>query len=200
MAQLFPVAKKLWVGPYLVLQDSNLSHGLVSPAVLHPHFLYSRFFFYFTKYCLKFLTNQQGKSYYIFLIITIILMLFKVIFYYLSSYLFSSAVCYLLIFFNVLVFRSELAYFCGASILKINNFIIIIIWRTLVSAVMNLRVPWNAGNFLTSCKPVSFSRRTLHHGVSIIIIIIIIIKLTLLELGFICRRPWIFMLVGWKAV
>ena len=39
-------------------------------------------------------------------------------------------------------------------------------WRTLVSAVMNLRVPWKAGNFLTSCKPVSFSRRTLHHGVS----------------------------------
>ena len=39
-------------------------------------------------------------------------------------------------------------------------------WRTLVSAVMNLRVPWNAGNFLTSCKPVSFSRRTRHHGVS----------------------------------
>jgi len=38
--------------------------------------------------------------------------------------------------------------------------------RTLVSAVMNLQVPWNAGNFLTSCKPVSFSRRTLHHGVS----------------------------------
>ena len=40
-------------------------------------------------------------------------------------------------------------------------------WLTLVNAVMNLRVPWNAGNFLTSCKPVSFSRRTLHHGVSI---------------------------------
>ena len=39
-------------------------------------------------------------------------------------------------------------------------------WRTLVSAVMNLQVPRNAGNFLTSCKPVSFSRRTLHHGVS----------------------------------
>ena len=38
--------------------------------------------------------------------------------------------------------------------------------RTLVSAVMNLRVPWNAGNFLTSCKPVSCSGRTLHHGVS----------------------------------
>jgi len=39
-------------------------------------------------------------------------------------------------------------------------------WRLLVSAVMNLRVPQNAGNFLTSCRPVSFSRRTLLHGVS----------------------------------
>ena len=39
-------------------------------------------------------------------------------------------------------------------------------WQTLVSAVMNLRVPLNTGNFLTSCKPVSFSRRTLHYGVS----------------------------------
>ena len=39
-------------------------------------------------------------------------------------------------------------------------------WRTLVNAAMNLRVPWNAGNFLTSFKPVSFSRRTLHPGVS----------------------------------
>ena len=39
-------------------------------------------------------------------------------------------------------------------------------WRTLVSAVMNLRVLSNAGNFLTSCKPVNFSRRILHHGVS----------------------------------
>ena len=39
-------------------------------------------------------------------------------------------------------------------------------WRTLVSAVMNLRVSWNAGNFLTSCQTISFSRRTLHHGVS----------------------------------
>ena len=39
-------------------------------------------------------------------------------------------------------------------------------FRTLVSAVMNLRVPWNAGNFLTSCKPVSFSRRTLHHALT----------------------------------
>jgi len=39
-------------------------------------------------------------------------------------------------------------------------------WRTLVSAVMNLWVPRNAGNFLTSCKPVSCSGTTLHHGVS----------------------------------
>jgi len=39
-------------------------------------------------------------------------------------------------------------------------------WRALVNAVMNLRVPYIAGNFWTSCKPVSFSRRTLLHGVS----------------------------------
>jgi hypothetical protein len=39
-------------------------------------------------------------------------------------------------------------------------------WRALVSAVRNLRVPQNAGDFLTSCKPVSFSRRTLLFGVS----------------------------------
>jgi len=32
-------------------------------------------------------------------------------------------------------------------------------WMALVNAVMNLRVPYNAGNFLTSCKLVSFSRR-----------------------------------------
>jgi len=36
-------------------------------------------------------------------------------------------------------------------------------WRTLVSAVMNLRV---AGNFMTSCKPVSCSGWALHRGVS----------------------------------
>jgi hypothetical protein len=38
-------------------------------------------------------------------------------------------------------------------------------WRTIVNAVMNHRVQQNAGNFLTSYKPVSFSR-TLLHGVS----------------------------------
>ena len=58
-------------------------------------------------------------------------------------------------------------------------------WRTLVSAVMNLMVPWNAGNFLTSCKPVSFSRRILHHGVIIIIIIIII------PCGILCKM-WVY--------
>jgi len=39
-------------------------------------------------------------------------------------------------------------------------------WRAFLNAVLNLRAPYNAENFLTSCKPVSFSRRTLLHGVS----------------------------------
>ena len=39
-------------------------------------------------------------------------------------------------------------------------------WRVLVNEVMNFRVPWNAGNFLTSWEPVSFSRRTKLHGVN----------------------------------
>jgi len=39
-------------------------------------------------------------------------------------------------------------------------------WWALVTAVINLRVPWNGGSFLTSWKPVSFSKRTLLHGVS----------------------------------
>jgi len=33
-------------------------------------------------------------------------------------------------------------------------------WRAIMNAVTNLRVPPNVGDFLTSCKPVSFSRRT----------------------------------------
>jgi hypothetical protein len=39
-------------------------------------------------------------------------------------------------------------------------------WWVLVNVVMNLWVPKNMGNFLTGSKPVSFSRRTLLHGVS----------------------------------
>ena len=39
-------------------------------------------------------------------------------------------------------------------------------WWVLVNAVMNFRVPYNAGNILTGLKPVSFSRRTELHGVS----------------------------------
>jgi hypothetical protein len=39
-------------------------------------------------------------------------------------------------------------------------------WRALVNAVINLWVKEYAMNFLTSYKPVSFSRRTLLHGVS----------------------------------
>jgi hypothetical protein len=40
-------------------------------------------------------------------------------------------------------------------------------WRALVNAVKNFRVPQNAAHFLTSCKSVSFSRRTLLNGVSV---------------------------------
>jgi hypothetical protein len=39
-------------------------------------------------------------------------------------------------------------------------------WPALVNVVIYLRVPYYAGNFLTSCKPVSFSRWTLLHGVN----------------------------------
>ena len=39
-------------------------------------------------------------------------------------------------------------------------------WRALVDAVMNLRLPYSVDNFLTSCVPVSLSRRTVLHGVS----------------------------------
>jgi hypothetical protein len=42
-------------------------------------------------------------------------------------------------------------------------------WQALMNIVMNLWVTSNVGNFLTSCKPVSFSRRTLLQGVSVLI-------------------------------
>jgi hypothetical protein len=38
-------------------------------------------------------------------------------------------------------------------------------WMALVNAVMNLRVPENARNFLTGCKPVRFSGRSMLYGV-----------------------------------
>jgi hypothetical protein len=38
-------------------------------------------------------------------------------------------------------------------------------WRAIVNTVMNLRVQEDAGNFLTSYKPFSFSRRTVLHWV-----------------------------------
>jgi hypothetical protein len=40
-------------------------------------------------------------------------------------------------------------------------------WSAVVNAVMNLWIPQNAGNFLTSRGPVSFSGRTQLHGVSL---------------------------------
>jgi hypothetical protein len=39
-------------------------------------------------------------------------------------------------------------------------------WRALVSTVMNLRVPYNAGKFLSSCVTGGFSRRAQFHEVS----------------------------------
>jgi hypothetical protein len=39
-------------------------------------------------------------------------------------------------------------------------------WRAFVNVVMNLRVLYNGGNLLTGWKLVSFSRRTVLHGVS----------------------------------
>jgi hypothetical protein len=38
-------------------------------------------------------------------------------------------------------------------------------WWTLVNVLINLRVPLNAGNFLKSLGPVSFSGTPLLHGV-----------------------------------
>jgi hypothetical protein len=39
-------------------------------------------------------------------------------------------------------------------------------WRAFVNAEMNFQVPLKCRNFLTSCEPVSFSGRTLIHGVN----------------------------------
>jgi hypothetical protein len=39
-------------------------------------------------------------------------------------------------------------------------------WRALVNTVINLRVPYNFGKFLSSCTTGGFSRRTQLHEVS----------------------------------
>jgi hypothetical protein len=39
-------------------------------------------------------------------------------------------------------------------------------WRALVNTVMNLRVPQNAGKFLSCCATGGFSRKARFHGVS----------------------------------
>jgi hypothetical protein len=39
-------------------------------------------------------------------------------------------------------------------------------WWALVTALINFRIPYIVGNFLTSINRVSFSRRTLSHGVN----------------------------------
>jgi hypothetical protein len=39
-------------------------------------------------------------------------------------------------------------------------------WWAFVNAVMNLQIPQNVGNFSPSSGPVSFSRKSLLHGVS----------------------------------
>ena len=39
-------------------------------------------------------------------------------------------------------------------------------WRAFVNYIMTFRVQYSAGNFVASCKPVSFSRSTLLHRIS----------------------------------
>jgi hypothetical protein len=40
-----------------------------------------------------------------------------------------------------------------------------------VNAIMNRWFPWNAGNSLTTLGPVSFSGRTLIHGVKLVLLL-----------------------------
>ena len=51
-------------------------------------------------------------------------------------------------------------------------------WRGVLKAVMNLRFPDNAGNFLTSWEPVSFSRNTVLHGVSLLTLLANVLPLS----------------------
>ena len=54
-------------------------------------------------------------------------------------------------------------------------------WWAAVSAVMNFRVPYNAGNLLTGWGPVSFSRRTLLRGVICLVKMVKVKKLEVLN-------------------
>jgi len=49
-------------------------------------------------------------------------------------------------------------------------------WRALVNVVMNLRVPQNAGNFLTSWGTVSFLGRAVLSGVSYLYMFILLLE------------------------
>jgi len=42
-------------------------------------------------------------------------------------------------------------------------------WRALVNAVINVRVPYKVGNFLTSRRSVSFSGMTVFYGISCLV-------------------------------
>jgi hypothetical protein len=53
-------------------------------------------------------------------------------------------------------------------------------WRALVNTVINLRVPWSVGKFLSSCTTRDFSRRAQLHEVNLVsyVIVWILIDLT----------------------
>jgi hypothetical protein len=62
-------------------------------------------------------------------------------------------------------------------------------WRALVNAIMNLRVPYSAGNFLTSCKSVSFSGRTLLRGVSTLPNEFLVLDVCCDNMKYVCTIP-----------
>jgi hypothetical protein len=49
-------------------------------------------------------------------------------------------------------------------------------WHALVETVMPVRVPLHAGNFLTNYGTVSFSRRTLVHGIGAFMSVVGLLK------------------------
>jgi hypothetical protein len=48
-------------------------------------------------------------------------------------------------------------------------------WRALLKAVMNFPVPYNARCFLNSRLPISFSGRTLFHGVIYLVCLLVLV-------------------------